>query len=296
MTRPIIVGVDGSRQSRAAAEWAAREAVRRGLPLHLVHAWINEPLYAPPVPDEPASQRLLQDHHDEVADRHPELTVTTELLPEMATAGLVEQAARAELLVLGSRGHGPVAGFLLGSVGLPVITHTARPVVLVRSGPDDGPNDRAPAEETEGDEIVVGLKDLGQPAATLLEFAFSMASARGAAVRAVRAWGTPSLFGSTPPEEFETTPEHADLQAQRGEELVQALAPWRARYPGVPVVEHLRYGNAAEVLLDAGSLHAALLVTGRRTRRPLLAMRAGPVTHAALHHARTPVAVVPHDE
>ncbi|RMI38810.1 universal stress protein [Streptomyces triticirhizae] len=296
MTRPITVGVDGSPQSRAAAEWAAREAARRGLPLHLVHAWINEPLYAPPVPDEPASRQLLQDHHDEVADRHPGLTISTALLGEMATAGLVEQAARSELLVMGSRGHGPIAGFLLGSVGLPVITHSTRPVVLVRSGPYGEPTDQAPGEAAEGDEIVVGLKDMGEPAAALLEFAFTTASARGAAVRAVRAWGTPSLFGSTPPENLENNDEHLDLQARQGEELVRVLAPWRQRYPGVPVIEHLRYGNAAEVLLDAASVHAALVVTGRRTRRPLLAMRAGPVTHAALHHARTPVAVVPHGD
>ncbi|MDT0266893.1 universal stress protein [Streptomyces sp. DSM 44915] len=296
MTRPITVGVDGSPQSRAAAEWAAREAARRGLPLHLVHAWINEPLYAPPVPDEPASRQLLQDHHDEVADRHPGLTVSTELLAEMATAGLVEQAARSELLVLGTRGYGPIAGFLLGSVGLPVITHTSRPVVLVRSSPDGEPTDQAAGEETEGDEIVVGLKDLGEPAATLLEFAFTTASARGAAVRAVRAWGTPGLFGSTPPANLEQNGEASDLQAQQAEALAHALEPWRRRYPGVPVVEHLRYGNASEVLLDAAAGHAALVVTGRRMRRPLLAMRAGPVTHATIHHARTPVAVVPHGD
>ncbi|UED84145.1 universal stress protein [Streptomyces profundus] len=299
MTRPVVVGVDGSPQSRAAAEWGAREAARRGLPLHLVHAWINEPLYAPPVPDEPASRQLLEDHEGEVADRHPGLTITTALLPEMATAGLVEQAAGAELLVLGTRGHGPVMGFLLGSVGLPVITHSSRPVVLVRtSGTDQEPADQVPGNGGEGDEIVVGLKDLGQPAATLLEFAFTSASARGAAVRAVRAWGAPSLFGANPPENLEgdERDRHLDLETRHAEELVTVLAPWRQRYPGVPVIEHLRYGNAAEVLLDATAGQAALVVTGRRVRRPLLAMRAGPVTHAAVHHARPPVAVVPHED
>jgi nucleotide-binding universal stress UspA family protein len=288
MDLPIAVGVDGSRESRAAAEWAAREAAYRERPLLLVHAWIDEPLYAPPAPEHEAAQALLDQARGEVTERYPALTVTTELLPATAAAGLTEQTEHAEMLVLGSRGHSAIVGFLLGSVGLPVIAHASNPVVLVRPVALETP------AVDEGDEVVVGLKDLGPAADGLLGFAFASAAARGAAVRAVRAWGAPSLFGSDVPHELEGAA-HDGMEEREGRALAAALDPWRRRYPGVPVIEHLRFGNASEVLLTAASFRATLVVVGRRAHRPVLGLRVGPVVHAALHHARPPVAVVPYD-
>jgi nucleotide-binding universal stress UspA family protein len=284
---PIAVGVDGSRESRVATEWAAHEAAYRALPLLLVHAWIDEPLYAPPAPEREAAERLLDHAEAEVTERFPGLTVTTQLLPATAAAGLTEQADRAEMLVLGSRGHSAIVGFLLGSVGLPVIAHAKRPVVLVRPVALE-------ASIEEGDEVVVGMKDLGPAASGVLDFAFTSAAARGAAVRAVRAWGTPSLFGADVPKDLEGTA-HEGMEEREGAALAGALDPWRQRFPGVPVVEHLRFGNASEVLLSAAAFRATLVVVGRRRRRPKLGLRVGPVVHAALHHARPPVAVIPYD-
>ncbi|MEV1006031.1 universal stress protein [Streptomyces sp. NPDC049881] len=285
MVRPITVGADGSPQSAAAVEWAAREAGRRGLGLHLVHAWVDESLYMGTVPDGGDGERLLAEVAREVCARHPDLAVTTELLAETATAGLIEKADGAEVMVLGSRGRTPVMGFLLGSVGLPVVAHSKRPVVLVRAGTDD-----------EGDEVVVGLRDLGPPGDALLGLAFASAVPRGAAVRAVRVWGgAPSLFGSDLPENLEDRDAYADAEARETAALVEALAPWRLQYPDVPLIEDVRFGNAAEELLRAASVSAALLVVGRRTNRSLLSMRVGSVAHAALHHAPSPVAVVPYE-
>ncbi|ONK14510.1 universal stress protein [Streptomyces sp. MP131-18] len=289
MTRPITAGVDGSPQSLAAVDWAAREAAHRGLPLHLVHAWLTEPLYVPPAPDEEAARALLERTAAGIAAAHPDVSLTTELVPQVASSGLIDKAAEAELTVLGSRGHGPVVGFLLGSVGLPVIAHTERPVVLVRSEPQEREGD-----EAEG-EVVVAVKDAGPAALPLLDFAFTTAAARGSGVRAVRAWGTPSLFGADVPDSLEENAGAAkDLESAEGDVLSGVLAPWRQRFPGVPVTEHLRFGNAAEVLLSAAAFRAGLVVVGRRLRRPLLGTRIGPVAHAALHHARAPVAVVPY--
>ncbi|MGP4111108.1 universal stress protein [Streptomyces sp. 4N509B] len=287
-TRPIAVGVDASAESRAAVAWAANEAVYRALPLHLVHAWIDEPLYAPPTPEREAAARLLDSAEAEAAGRFPGLAVTTELLPATAASGLTEQADRSTMLVLGSRGHSAIVGFLLGSVGLPVIAHASNPVVLVRPRPGEG------QAVEEGDEVVVGLKDFDPAAARVLDFAFTSAAARSAAVRVVRAWGAPSLFGADVPHELESGA-HRDLEEQEGRALAELLDPWRQRFPGVPVVEHLRFGNASEVLLTAASFRAALVVVGRRRRRPRLGLRVGPVVHAALHHATPPVAVVPYD-
>ncbi|MBL1067712.1 universal stress protein [Streptomyces sp. 7-21] len=293
--RPVAVGVDGSRASRVAADWAAREAARRGLPLLLVHAWTDEPLNPPTATDREAAQRLLDDARTEVAARYPSLPVSVRLLPAVPVAGLAEVSREAAVTVLGSRGHGALLGFLLGSVGLPVVAHAEGPVVLVRPHGDvrGGPEPGSAARPEEGDEVVVGLGSLGAAADPLLSFAFTAARARGAAVRAVRAWGSPSLFGPEVPRELETA-EHRSAEAEEGRALAATLDPWRARFPQVPVIEHLRFGNASEVLLAAAAFRAVLLVTGRHRNRPRLGTRVGPVVHAALHHARPPVAVVPY--
>ncbi|MFE0329793.1 universal stress protein, partial [Streptomyces sp. NPDC058960] len=138
MTRPITVGVDGSPESVAAAAWAGREAVRRGLPLRIVHAWQWQALDVAIAADEDAqagwAREVVDAARGTLTERHPELTVTAEALQQAPVDSLVDEAATAELLVLGSRGHGAVVGFLIGSVGQQVIAESTRPVVLVRAG------------------------------------------------------------------------------------------------------------------------------------------------------------------
>ncbi|MFE2439715.1 universal stress protein, partial [Streptomyces sp. NPDC059409] len=72
-----------------------------------------------------------------------------------------------------------------------------------------------------------------------------------------------------------------------------ALAPWRERFPDVPVVEHVEMGSAGQVLLSVSG-GAQLMVVGRRARRGAVGARIGSVAHGVLHHAECPVAVVPH--
>ncbi|WP_309058154.1 universal stress protein, partial [Streptomyces sp.] len=74
--------------------------------------------------------------------------------------------------------------------------------------------------------------------------------------------------------------------------LRDALAPWRERFPDVPVAEHVELGSAGQVLLSSSGA-AQLLVVGRRARRGAVGPRIGSVAHAALHLAPCPVAVVP---
>ncbi|TDC21397.1 universal stress protein [Streptomyces sp. 8K308] len=284
-TRPVAVGIDGSAESQAALEWAAREATRRGLPLRLAHAWMEETLFVPTPPDETVARRLLDQAAAEVSAGHPELSVTTRLVPDTAASGLVSESSEAELLVLGSRGHGAVIGFLLGSVSQPVIAHAACPVVSVRA--------TEARRTTEGDEVVVGLRDLGPDSGRLLDFAFTSAAVRGAAVRAVHVWGAPSMFGSDVPDMLQQRG-HQPVEDQQAALLSEALAPWRERHPSVRVAERLRFGNASEELLAATSHGAAMVVVGRRLHRPRLSPHIGGVAHAALHHAACPVAVVPY--
>ncbi|WP_338703146.1 universal stress protein [Streptomyces sp. Q6] len=290
MTRPITAGVDGSPESAAAAAWAAREAVRRGLPLRLVHVGEPAPEALALAADESARTRwagdLLADTEREIAERHPGLAVTTDVLDDGAARTLTAVAADAELLALGSRGHGPIVGFLLGSVGQQVIATAARPVVLVRAGDE-------PTTEAAGREVVVGQEGDPEDSAAALEFAFRTAAARGATVRAVRAWSLPPVFAYSPAS-LELLDEAGGMEPYEKKALAAALAPWRERFPDVTVTEHTEIGSAGQVLLSVAP-RAQLLVVGRRARRTAVGARIGSVAHAVLHHAPCPVAVVPHD-
>ncbi|WP_156724911.1 universal stress protein [Streptomyces apocyni] len=291
MTRPITVGVDGSLPSQAAADWAAREARLRGLPLRLVQAWERHPFgAASPEPESQRQQhealRMLQEAEQELRGRYPALPIDSEQIPGIAAEVLLGQAEEAELLVLGSSGHGAIAGFFLGSVGQQVLARAKSPVVSVRPPAQ-------PGGEQDNGEVVVGVQHLeARKPSPLLDFAFSAAAVHGATVRAVHAEDLPSLYAYglvVYPAEVhdENTPREKELA------LAEAVKPWRDRYPQVPVVYTVDLAQASGVVLQAAE-GAALVVVGRRVHQPTLGMRIGPVAHAVLHHATSPVAVVPH--
>ncbi|MFE7928585.1 universal stress protein [Streptomyces sp. NPDC057456] len=290
MTGPITAGVDGTDESIAALAWAAREAVRRDLDLRVVHAWGFQPNAAADVADRDAQEQWVRDSVRRavatVAERYPGPAVTIDVREGSPIGTLVAAAAEAELLVLGSRGHGPVVGFLLGSVGQQVITEAACPVVLVRAGDK-------PSSEVAGHEIVVGQHGEPEDSAAALRFAFETAATRGAAVRAVRAWTLPPVFAYSPGS-LKLADEAGGLEPFEKKALAEALEPWRARFPDVPVVEHVEMGSAGQVLLSVSG-RAQLMVVGRRAHRTAVGARIGSVAHGVLHHADCPVAVVPHE-
>ncbi|MGA4843978.1 universal stress protein [Streptomyces sp. G45] len=290
MTRAIAVGVDGSAESLAAADWAAREAVLRDTPLHVVHAWQWQALDVPVTQEKEqqaeAADGVLREAVTRVTGRHPNLTVTSEVVHDTAVAALARAAEQAGTLVLGTRGHGALMGFLLGSVGQQVIADAACPVVSVRAGTGTG------AQDVTGD-VVVGQHGDATDGEAVLGYAFEAAAARGAGVRAVRAWALPPLYAYSPGS-LRIADEAGGLEPYEKEALSAALAPWRERYPDVPVTEHVEIGSAGQVLL-ATATDARLLVVGRRTRRSPIGTRIGSVAHAALHHAPCPVAVIPQE-
>jgi nucleotide-binding universal stress UspA family protein len=290
MLRPLTVGLDGSPESLAAADWAAGEAQRRGLPLHLVNAWLWQP-HDVPVADDRKTQkrwalRLLLESEEDLRARYPQLTIDTEQVSESATEVLLSQAEKAEMLVLGSSGHGAIAGFLLGSVGQHVLAKAKCPVVMVRAKTQS-------AAEANTREVVVGLQDLGTQSGPLLEFAFRAAATRGATLRAVHAWDLPPLYGRGP-EAGQAAVKPGGLAEQQEKALSKALQPWRERFPQVTVIETVDLAFASGVVLQAAA-DAGLVVVGRRVHRPALGMRIGPVAHAVLHHVAAPVVIVPHD-
>ncbi|MFI0539518.1 universal stress protein [Streptomyces sp. WSLK1-3] len=289
MQPAITVGLDGSPESLAAARWAADEAESRGLTLRLLHAW---PLLAPQPAHGTAevdqnywSKRLVHTAQKELQARHPGLTVLGNLVPEDAQEALIKAASESEMLVLGSRGMETVESYFMGDISMPVVARAERPVVLVRAEPTaEGPPSATAAP------VVVALQ-LHDSAEELLDFAFHTAAARGVPLLAVHGRSVP-LHARTPWGADHEVAEELTREAHK--ELRGALRPWHEKYPQVEVADSVRLASPAKAVVQA-SEGAALLVVGRHAHRHGVTPHLGHVAHAALHHARCPVAVVPHD-
>ena len=271
MSPAVAVGLDGSPESLAAVDWAAREALLRAAELRIVHAGDQPPDDHVPLD---RTAHMLRGVQADLTDRHPGLRVAVHRIPGPSAVALSAAADEAGLLVLGTRGPGRAAGLLLGSVARAVVARARQPVVLVRAG--DGATETHPdsplgtASGTTCRDVVVGL-DPRAPHDAVLQVAFDAASRRAAALRVVHGRNDP-----------------ADPA------LAAALRAWRERFPDVEVSEQAVIGTAGSHLTDA-SRDASLVVVGRRSRPASVGPHIGPVTHAVLRHALAPVVVVPHD-
>jgi nucleotide-binding universal stress UspA family protein len=142
--RPVVVGTDGSVGADRALDAAADLAASHGAELHLVTAWTPphpDPWDLPPVgyssmaeavqDRQEGAERTARDAAARVAARHPDLVVHTST-PEARPEDALEQAADdASLVVVGSRGHGALAGLMLGSSSRALLHHTSKPVMIV---------------------------------------------------------------------------------------------------------------------------------------------------------------------
>jgi nucleotide-binding universal stress UspA family protein len=143
----IVVGVDGSDSSVEALRWAARQAVLGGDGVTAIAVW-NWPTsfgWAPAYPSEfsPSgdADRVLREAIDAVRPEFPTLEIRTRVVEGRAAQVLVQLSRDADLLVVGSRGHGEFAGMLIGSVSEHCVTSAACPVVVVRP-PKETPRDQ----------------------------------------------------------------------------------------------------------------------------------------------------------
>jgi nucleotide-binding universal stress UspA family protein len=143
----VVVGVDGSDGSRAALAHALEDASRRGAAVEVVSAfeaptyyWLS-PYQVPLIPLEQveaevrrAVESVVQEVTGELADEiSPMPRVTVHVAPGSAKTALLEAAEDADLLVVGSRGHGAVGSLLLGSVSLACALHAPCPVTIVHA-------------------------------------------------------------------------------------------------------------------------------------------------------------------
>lgn len=136
----IVVGVDGSASSRAALSWALGQATLTGADVLAVIAWEFPAFYSweggtmPPEEFEVAAHdNLDRAVEDCVTEPHSHVTVHREVRHGHSAQVMLEASKGAQLLVLGSRGHGGFVGALLGSVSHKCAHHATCPVVIVRS-------------------------------------------------------------------------------------------------------------------------------------------------------------------
>lgn len=279
----IVVGVDGSPAGRAAAQWAAAEAGRRGCPLTVIHAyeWWRPGTRMALGGEYAASFReraesIVDAAIAEVLESQPGLDVRGEAVHAQPARALIGASVGATRVVVGSRGRGGFASLLLGSVSQQVATHAAAPVVVVRG-----------RREVSGGPVVVGV-DGSETAHRALAMAFDEAGLRGCGVVAVRVYAPPS-----PPWGTDAAPFVEDWYERRDAEramLVDEVAPWQDKYPAVPVEPVAVDGQPAEVLTGM-SPTAQLIVVGTRGHGGFTGLLLGSVGLQLLHHAESPVLI-----
>jgi nucleotide-binding universal stress UspA family protein len=146
----IVVGVDGSDESRAALAWAVEEARLRQVPVLALHAWdlpvVPSPTgLVPPNVDVVADLAELQDGAvelvgrivREVAGDAADVEVTPVAVEDRPVNALLDAAEKsdAQMIVVGSRGHGGFVALLVGSTSEQVARHATCPVVIHRDRP-----------------------------------------------------------------------------------------------------------------------------------------------------------------
>jgi nucleotide-binding universal stress UspA family protein len=137
-TLPVVVGVDDSPSSEAAIEFAFEAAAARGVPLVAVHAYaepIADPMFAKVMDWDVIARdesHRLSAHLAAWTEKFPELTVRQVPARDLPVHQLIGLSEAAQLVVVGSRGRGAIAGLLLGSVSNSLMHKSACPVAVVR--------------------------------------------------------------------------------------------------------------------------------------------------------------------
>lgn len=288
MSESIVVGYDGSEGSTAALKWAAGAAEQRGRILDVVTTW------SMPAADLGigASATLQQDLVDELRKEAQAtndeglqiaadmgVNATGEVVVGRPASAMVNRSENAEMLVVGSHGTGGLTGFLLGSVSRQVATHADCPVVVVRPVPEGG------------QDIVVGVD--GSPhSLKALGWAFEQASFSSSALHVLHSWEIPPTWSMVDVPSYEPEVLIRDYGNSELRETSEAMAGFREDFPDVKVRQEVMKGSPVKALVKA-SEHAELLVVGSRGLGGFRGLLLGSVSHAVVHKALCPVAVVP---
>lgn len=286
----IVVGVNGSDSADQALIWAAEQASLERRPLTVVHA------FRPLTTSEAAWLESAGVHREEVADgqrvqgrrilaaatarvarKSPDVVVEQLLVGADARQVLLDNSADAALVVVGSRGRGPVTSLLLGSVSVSVSGHAACPVVVVRP--------HHPGVVRRG--VLVGTDATGR-SRTTLEFAYRAASLRGLPLTVLHCyWDAQSALAG-----FGTVPDDFPGMDEQRLALAETLSGMTEKFPDVQVRTQLARGLAEQGLIDTAET-MDLVVVGHHGSSSPNVRGAGSMAGAVIEHASTVVAVVP---
>lgn len=277
----FTVGYDGSHGARQALDWATAEAARRDATIRIVACFTApvtaEPWYVPPAVDidriRDDTVRYVRAVTAACEQRHPSVKFEMETRLGPATAELVDAARGSAMLVVGTRGHGRLAVWRLGSVAHSVSRHAPCPVAVV---PDVGPR---PAR----DRVVVGI-DGSRGSGAALRWACREADIRDAELLVIHAWDYPYATELGTPEARDLTKLDAALLL---EDAVRTAREERSR----PVVGRLVEGEAAWELVEEAR-DADLVVVGSRGRSAVRSLLFGSVSHEVSTRATCPTVIV----
>lgn len=286
----IVVGVDGSSGSLAAVDWAADQAALERRPLALLHSvglldtsatyWLDRAgvdhgrLLAE---ISLAGHTILDDAAEHVLRSHSDLEVRRVLRHVDPRQALLGAAERARLTVLGSRGRGPVASLLLGSVSVTVSKHACGPVVVVR-----------PRGEGHRGSGIVASTDGTAQSRPAIELAFEIADFRRRPITVVYCfWDAVKVSEGA----VDVADDEPGLEAERAR-LSESVAGLPELHPDVKVRLQLTRGFEDQRLLRASS-DADLIVIGVQKISRLADLVYGSLAPTVVEHAHCAVAVVP---
>ena len=293
----IVVGVDGSDHADRALVWAAHQAALEHRSLTLLHGFDPTGRTIVGALQLESDDRLellhtlrraaritLDEGVDRVQEIEPDLEVHPLLLDTDPRQALTEASRTAHLVVLGSRGRGPLRGLLLGSVSLAVSQLSVCPTIVCRP--------RGEEPDTRG--VLVGAD--GSPASRpVVDFAFRQASLRGVPLSVMHCfWEVVAATSSTDGPVSTSGPVEgpAEGPAEMRVLLAESVAGFSESYPEVEVHLELARGLVDRALVSA-SPTADLVVVGRRHQNALARFLHASLSAAVLERAAGTVAVVP---
>jgi nucleotide-binding universal stress UspA family protein len=297
--RRIVVGVDGSEYSLRALRWAVVEAARHGAELFALTTWTALP---PPIvsPYVDVNKAVDRQNATSAAEQALQTVVANAMAgnppivaEKVATEGhpaklLAEQSRHADLVVVGARGRGGIAGWLLGSVSQELLRHSSCPVAVVRSPDED---EVAAAQETLASDwtrVVVGV-DGSDYSKSALRWAAGEAKSHNVELTVASVWTPPPTVD--PPYGNIAWGTDLDPQLQATAILQTTVEYVLGEDPGLAVRREVRGGNPARVLIDL-SEGADALVVGSRGHGGFVGMVLGSVSQHVAAHAATTVVVV----